>query len=299
MLFSLPSMLTALQHINPKSNLKLLDSILEVSTGNTRDASSVKQIVDKITPKYHGFEQRDAHEFISDIIDNMQEEIIKVKLPRNNISPIDIYFRMDLRIFLTCDNCQYRRSRDEVYRHLSLDITNATSVSEAISNYFQEDTVHLDCEKCSGKTATRTLQIVRLPKALLLHLKRFIVSPSLTQPFRKNKAAVDYSNTLSLRQFSCQNVTLPSSPSLPSLVQDDSTKTNPLSYSLKSLVHHIGSNANCGHYVTDAFCVNEAVMDGECWKRFDDSNVSSITRDDVVSEESKKNAYMLLYELNV
>jgi len=315
MLYSLPSLLTSLDHLcHNSSSLKLLDSILQVSKGNNRDASTVKQAMDKITPKYHGFEQRDAHEFISDVVDNLHTEIENAKnaIPKNNISPIDVYFRMDLRVSLTCDTCQYRRSRDEIYRHLSLDISNVSSVTDALSNFFMQDTVCLSCENCSkGKTATRTMQIIRLPKALHLHLKRFIVT---NKSFLKNKAPVHFPSTLSLRQFSSQDITLPSStsPSLPRLVQDldsSNNKTQPLSYSLKSVVHHIGSNANCGHYITDAcssYDNKNTLIDSKKqngnnthWKRFDDSVVSKLKWNDVVSDDSQKNAYMLMYELNV
>ena len=62
-------------------------------------------------------------------------------------------------------------------------------------------------------------------------------------------------------------------------------------YKLRSLVHHIGSNAYCGHYTTDAWR-------NDRWIRFDDGLVKEVTEEDVMKNgDVNKSVYMLLYEL--
>ena len=118
------------------------------------------------------------------------------------------------------------------------------------------------------------------PKALLLHLKRFILlqpSPDKHKAnqiaFRKNQVSVQYPSRLQLDSTSLIN------------------KSGDAKYQLRSLVHHIGPTAYCGHYTTDSMRENK-------WLRFDDGLVKEMKEEDVMNCSSvKKNVYMLLYEL--
>ena len=110
----------------------------------------------------------------------------------------------------------------ETYRHLSIDIgddkdTNGLSIQSSISSisqsqyertvqeglrkFFKNEKLECKCEKCFGESATLAKEIVRLPKVLLLHFKRFIVdiSPDYTSiSYRKNRSAVEFSETLDM-----------------------------------------------------------------------------------------------------
>lgn len=118
------------------------------------------------------------------------------------------------------------------------------------------------------------------PKALLLHLKRFIVVPPSNNSgnqvaFRKNRIAVDFPFRLELDKNG-----------------DKARKSmDDAEYRLKSLVHHIGPTAYCGHYRTDAFRDDK-------WIRFDDGSVTETRTVDVMDNTNvRRNVYMLLYEL--
>jgi ubiquitin C-terminal hydrolase len=68
-------------------------------------------------------------------------------------------------------------------------------------------------------------------------------------------------------------------------------------YSLKSIVHHIGSTANSGHYTADALRIraDETGMKTS-WVSFDDGMTSETTSAAVRnSVQNQKSAYMLLY----
>lgn len=87
--------------------------------------------MDALTDKFTGYEQRDAHEFLSDLIDLLHEELTHAvsaaggsgsggngeddagdtttSMSTNVCLPTDEYFRLDVNVCLTCDNCRYSR----------------------------------------------------------------------------------------------------------------------------------------------------------------------------------------------
>ncbi|GMM28644.1 mRNA-binding ubiquitin-specific protease [Martiniozyma asiatica (nom. inval.)] len=63
-------------------------------------------------------------------------------------------------------------------------------------------------------------------------------------------------------------------------------------YELISVVYHHGRHTEGGHYTVDVKCPNDE------WIRIDDTNITSITPDDAVSDQNKQNktAYILMYK---
>ena len=128
------------------------------------------------------------------------------------------------------------------------------------------------------------------PKALLLHLKRFIVEQqkdwngTIDITMRKNKAAVELSRQLALDDFRGENL--------------DKAAEKESRYSMSSLVYHVGTKSSSGHYTATASRLNR---DGEStdWVTYDDSSTCFTTLDDITaSAYGRKNAYMLLYTLD-
>jgi ubiquitin C-terminal hydrolase len=164
------------------------------------------------------------------------------------------------------------------------------------------------------------------PKALILHLKRFIVverpkitveqkegenlSPNApTKPvvmeyvFQKKKTPVAIPATLTLDPFR--------------MLVKDAGEHSTQEYSLNSVVHHIGSHASSGHYTADAVrlipsdsaaktidtdsgeIASEQQLQ-ETWIRFDDGQTTITDLEEVIKPVTKQqSAYMLLYTLNI
>ena len=217
MLYSCRNLMTSLRHHmdrweHDRNKGTLTNSICTIGQELFRkymppvNSQMIKDAMDTKTDKYIGYEQRDAHEFISDLIDFVHDE-----LQVNNIStagsdeilddmvlvkkavPTDD-FCMSVQVCLKCCSCGYTRNKEEMYRHLSIDIISDDEVSNLDSNdnevttvsiatvqkslehFFQPEVREIKCEKCvDGTHAEQTLQIISQPKLLLLHLKRFIV----------------------------------------------------------------------------------------------------------------------------
>ena len=199
-----------------------------------------------------------------------------------------------------------------MYRHLSIDIASTakpdagkvnfdaketkSAVDKCLKSFFEPEDREIKCEKCEdGNVATQTLKVLSQPKAILLHLKRFVMveiprkklddsnePAGVDITFRKNKASVVINQKLSLHSF----------------LKD--TSENEQSYSIQSIVHHIGGTANSGHYTADALRIrpNEPGKN-MAWVSFDDTKVETAKSAEILSSlEKQKTAYMLLYMMN-
>jgi len=185
-------------------------------------------------------------------------------------NPVDSQFTTQVQVCLTCDSCKYRRSHTETFLHLSLEISD--SVEESLKKFVAPERRQVKCEKCFAETALQTTEIVKLAKFLLLHLKRFIVkvSPDYSSiSYTKNQSPVEFGQVL---DFSCET--------LKELLQKET-------YEIRSIVHHIGSSASCGHYTCDALKNKE-------WTRFNDSYVSKLSN---LDSNAATTGYMIMYEL--
>jgi ubiquitin C-terminal hydrolase len=220
-------------------------------------------------------------------------------------SPVDDYFATQIRARLTCDSCHYTRSHIEKFLHLSLDIgTDSGSVEEGLRTFFAPESRQIKCEKCFCETATQTTEIVKLPRALLVHFKRFIVdvSPDYSSiVYRKNQSPVHFSKSLPvsdrgvLGEFLAPDVDIPERPD-GGESDDDYSMSDEREYLIRSVVNHIGSSASCGHYTSDA---ERLYSNGErSWTRFNDSYVSQVTEEDAMGESARRTAYMVMYELH-
>jgi ubiquitin C-terminal hydrolase len=195
-------------------------------------------------------------------------------------TPVDDYFFTRIRARLTCNSCKHTRSHVETYSHLSLEMSSG-SVEEGLRTFFAPTSLELKCEKCFCETATKTCEVIKLPRALLLHFKRFNVevSPNYCSIiYRKNQSPFEFGYEVSLAEF----------------LSEESQTANSC-FSLRSVVNHIGSSSSCGHYTADA--IRRYPNNEREWTRFNDSRVSQICPEQAMGEASQKTAYMVMYEL--
>jgi len=203
--------------------------------------------------------------------------------------PTDEYFHLKVRVCLKCKSCGYSRSKEELYRHLSIDVGEdddgeSWGVERSLEHFFQAEDRELNCEKCEdGTSATQTMEIISRPKAILLHFKRFIVTQrdNGEMVLRKNKAKIPLKDSLSISSF----------------FSAEEEKPNGL-YHLCGVVHHVGNTAFSGHYTTCAKRNLEEESVEEQWVFFDDTVGRRRTINYVTGNATnQKNCYMALYEL--
>ncbi len=132
MIFSVPEFLIKLQNLydqlSNEEGMPLTRSLLKVAwdskiisssqglmnefTMRSVDPREVKEAIDVLTNKFMGYEQRDAHEFASALIDYIHDELVKItkeKEVQDVTLPTDEYFKLDVKVCLTCDSCNYTR----------------------------------------------------------------------------------------------------------------------------------------------------------------------------------------------
>jgi ubiquitin C-terminal hydrolase len=222
------------------------------------------------------------------------------------ISPIEKHFCSFVDVRLTCDSCSYTRSKTEMYRYLSIDLVMPQpNVEDGLKRFFLPEKIDLKCEKCFFERATQTKKIVKFPKSLLIHFKRFLVTTTLNDgipstTFTKNHTPVDFYPTLDTMDF-LHGGTSEDCDTMKDNAHDEYDYYNCSSkFRLVSVVHHIGRNASCGHYTADGLRTVVDHHDAEIrrqWLNFNDDYVTDKEEYDVVHGTAQaSSAYMILYE---
>lgn len=87
-------------------------------------------------------------------------------------------FTAAVRATLTCDACGDVSARCETFRHLSVDLPPGeapATLDALLARFFAPESLERRCERdgCEGLSATLARRVVRLPRVLVVHLKRF------------------------------------------------------------------------------------------------------------------------------
>uniref|UniRef100_A0A224XEA4 Ubiquitin carboxyl-terminal hydrolase n=1 Tax=Panstrongylus lignarius TaxID=156445 RepID=A0A224XEA4_9HEMI len=280
----------------------LIKSFSEVITelwsgeGKIINPSAFKSQVQRYAPRFMGYNQQDAQEFLRYLLEGLHDDINRIQMKPKNLPEIDDhlsdsmksseswkqYLRCDnsrivdlfvgqLKSTLQCTTCGHSSTTFEVFWDLSLPLPTrigSLRLSQCLDHFTKEEVLDGDemptCSKCkTRRKCTKRFSIQKFPKILVLHLKRF--SPS--ERYRKLSATVEFPLT---------NLDMSAYSSTPQAC----------SYNLYAVSNHSGT-AYSGHYT--AYCLHAGT--GQ-WYEFNDSRVSSISPRNVVSSE----AYILFYE---
>ena len=138
------------------------------------------------------------------------------------------------------------------------------SVQSGFDEIFSEEYVSRNCSNCEKKSAIKKLSLINEPSTIILQLMRYNFDMKKCET-QKNHQPV----------FCSQNLIMPSG------------KT----YSLKSLISHIGENTRSGHY-------NVTLFDKESGENIllDDSRVTYLSESSTTSTSNL--SYIIVYEAN-
>ncbi|XP_075765625.1 ubiquitin carboxyl-terminal hydrolase 2 isoform X2 [Pelodiscus sinensis] len=262
--------------------------------------SEFKTQIQRYAPRFVGYNQQDAQEFLRFLLDGLHSEVNRVLVrPRSNLDNLDhlpddekgrqmwrrYQEREDSRIgdlfvgqlksSLTCSECGYCSTAFDPFWDLSLPIAKKSysevTLLDCMRLFTKEDVLDGDekpmCCRCKARTrCTKKFSIQRFPKILVLHLKRFSEARIRTS---KLTTFVSFQlKDLDLREFAAQSC-------------------NHAVYNLYAVSNHSGTTMG-GHYT--AYCRNP--VSGE-WHTFNDSRVTPMSSSHVRSSD----AYLLFYEL--
>ncbi|CAL8350296.1 unnamed protein product [Lota lota] len=278
---------------------KLLQTMWTSSSSDAVSPSEFKTQIQRYAPRFVGYNQQDAQEFLRFLLDGLHNEVNRVTvrprgtaedfdhlpdeekgkkmwskyLEREDSKVVDLFVGQ-LRSSLTCSHCGFCSTVFDPFWDLSLPIAKKgygeVSLMDCMRLFTKEDVLDGDekptCYRCKARRrCTKKFTVQRFPKILVLHLKRF----SEARRTSKLSTFVNFPmKELDLREFASGN------------------STNAV-YNLYAVSNHSGTTMG-GHYT--AYCRNPT--SGE-WYSFNDSRVTPMSSSQVRSSD----AYVLFYEL--
>lgn len=281
---------------------KLTQTLWTSSANEPISPSDFKSQIQKCAPRFMGYNQQDAQEFLRFLLDGLHNEVNRVVgrprvpledfdhlpdgekgermwnkyLEREDSKVVDLFVGQ-LRSSLTCSECGFCSTVFDPFWDLSLPIPKKNSSSEVtltdcIRHFAKEDVLDGDekpiCQKCKcRRKCVKKFTIQKFPKVLVLHLKRF------SEPGRVKTSKLSTFVNFPLKELD-----------LTEFASDNSATAM---YNLYAVSNHIGTTVG-GHYT--AYCRNPAL--GE-WYCYNDSRVTPLSSSNVRSSE----AYVLFYEL--
>ncbi|XP_003514428.1 ubiquitin carboxyl-terminal hydrolase 2 isoform X1 [Cricetulus griseus] len=279
---------------------KLIQTIWTSSPNDVVSPSEFKTQIQRYAPRFVGYNQQDAQEFLRFLLDGLHNEVNRVTVrpkpsPENldhlpddekgrqmwrkylerEDSRIGDLFVGQLKSSLTCTDCGYCSTVFDPFWDLSLPIAKRgypeVTLMDCMRLFTKEDVLDGDekptCYRCRArKRCIKKFSVQRFPKILVLHLKRFSESRIRTS---KLTTFVNFPlRDLDLREFASEN-------------------TNHAVYNLYAVSNHSGTTMG-GHYT--AYC--RSPVTGE-WHTFNDSSVTPMSSSQVRTSD----AYLLFYEL--
>ncbi|CAH0588146.1 unnamed protein product [Chrysodeixis includens] len=231
-------------------------------------------VIWKVVPRFRGYQQQDAHEFLRYMLDRLHTELQQllpgeraeagcaVRAPSASI--VTAVFGGTLQSEVRCLACGTDSKKFDPFLDLSLELPETgrhdapVSLNDCLASFVQveelADTERYFCSSCKCKQkSTKQFWIRRLPNVLCLHLKRF-------RWHNYFRTKVDTSISFPLRSLDMSGFVLSNVPD---------TRRSGLGnnlYDLAAVIVHHGSGAGSGHYT--AFAINE-----DQWFHFNDQTV--------------------------
>ncbi|KAK2727129.1 ubiquitin carboxyl-terminal hydrolase 8-like isoform X1 [Artemia franciscana] len=265
------------------------DLFQSVWSGNLNSIvpTNFKKLVNAYRPDFRGNDQQDSDEFLVFLLDALHEDLNKVKKKQpmkeqenegktqseasyvafinwesSNKSKIsDLFYGQEMST-LTCTTCRHSSIRFDMICALVVPIPNVVyhcRLQDCLSLYTEGESIaDWNCPKCrrNSKESIKKLDLIRTPKILIVTLKRFSKD---FQQWTKRQTFVEYPKT--------------------------GLRISGSTYKLVATVNHFGT-VNGGHYTASVYH-----PDLKVWHKYDDSEVSILREDDVISKE----AYILFY----
>ncbi|KAJ8718592.1 hypothetical protein PYW08_002829 [Mythimna loreyi] len=231
-------------------------------------------VIWKVVPRFRGYQQQDAHEFLRYMLDRLHTELQQLLpaeradasfLPRApSASIVTAVFGGTLQSEVRCLACGTESKKFDPFLDLSLELPETgrhdapVALADCLSSFVQveelADTERYFCSSCKSKQkSTKQFWIRRLPNVLCLHLKRF-------RWHNYFRTKVDTSISFPLHSLDMSRFVLSNVPD---------TRRSGLGnnlYDLAAVIVHHGSGAGSGHYT--AFAINDAQ-----WFHFNDQTV--------------------------
>ncbi|KAM5228569.1 ubiquitin carboxyl-terminal hydrolase 37 isoform 2-T2 [Ctenodactylus gundi] len=164
----------------------------------------VKNAISATAERFSGYMQNDAHEFLSQCLDQLKEDMEKLNKtwkiepipgeePSTDVSATRVYtcpvitnLEFEVQHSIICKVCGETIPKREQFNDLSIDLPRRKkplpprSIQDSLDLFFRAEELEYSCEKCGGKCALVRHKFNRLPRVLILHLKRYSFNVALS-----------------------------------------------------------------------------------------------------------------------
>ncbi|KAM6978630.1 ubiquitin carboxyl-terminal hydrolase 37 [Tautogolabrus adspersus] len=181
----------------------------------------VKSAISSTAERFSGNMQNDAHEFLSQCLDQLKDDVEKMNkswtneaaasscvgcengpettpsttkaepgeeadISRIYTCPVAVNMEFEVQHTITCKCCGEVVTKREQFNDLSIDLPRRKktlplrSIQDSLDLFFRMEEIEYSCEKCNGKAATVTHKFSKLPRVLILHLKRYSFNAQLS-----------------------------------------------------------------------------------------------------------------------
>uniref|UniRef100_A0A8B9G7B5 Ubiquitin carboxyl-terminal hydrolase n=1 Tax=Amazona collaria TaxID=241587 RepID=A0A8B9G7B5_9PSIT len=197
----------------------------------------VKSAISATAERFSGYMQNDAHEFLSQCLDQLKEDMEKLNktwksepVPNEENSPgrasddlsaTKVYtcpvisnLEFEVQHSIICKMCGETVTKREQFNDLSIDLPRrkkllpSRSIQDSLDLFFRAEEIEYSCEKCNGKSAVVTHKFNRLPRVLILHLKRYSFNVALSLNHKVGQQVV-IPRYLTLLSHCTENTRLP------------------------------------------------------------------------------------------
>ncbi|XP_058388972.1 ubiquitin carboxyl-terminal hydrolase 37 isoform X4 [Diceros bicornis minor] len=164
----------------------------------------VKNAISATAERFSGYMQNDAHEFLSQCLDQLKEDMEKlnktwktepvpgeesspdISATRVYTCPVITNLEFEVQHSIICKACGEIIPKREQFNDLSIDLPRRKkplpprSIQDSLDLFFRAEELEYSCEKCGGKCALVRHKFNRLPRILILHLKRYSFNVALS-----------------------------------------------------------------------------------------------------------------------
>uniref|UniRef100_I3KJB3 Ubiquitin carboxyl-terminal hydrolase n=1 Tax=Oreochromis niloticus TaxID=8128 RepID=I3KJB3_ORENI len=214
----------------------------------------VKSAISSTAERFSGNMQNDAHEFLSQCLDQLKDDVEKMNktepgdeadTSRIYTCPVAVNMEFEVQHTITCKGCGEVVTKREQFNDLSIDLPRRKktlplrSIQDSLDLFFRMEEIEYSCEKCNGKSATVTHKFSKLPRVLILHLKRY-----------------SFNAQLSLNSKLGQQVLIPRYLTLLPHCTESTRPPISLGWSPQAALRIVGktSNSNCTSILVDSDC---------------------------------------------
>ncbi|XP_040855994.1 ubiquitin carboxyl-terminal hydrolase 26 [Ochotona curzoniae] len=163
--------------------------------------ANIKKTISTLSELFSGDLQNDAHEFLGLCLEEIKDNVVKLNMMNMNKNesgegnlsqdafsddtastflacPVTNNFESELLRSIICKTCGHFVMKTEPSNYLSINLPQSkrafsVSIQSALNFFFAPENIDYKCEKCKHRGSVAFHKFSRLPRVLIVHLKRY------------------------------------------------------------------------------------------------------------------------------